>query len=884
LHTILALCAAIALPGVLAPRPALAQPLLPQTDILGPAGSGQFGRAVVALANGNFVVTDPGYDADGKENVGAVHLYSGRTLERISTLRGGRANDGVGGGGVLALSNGNFVVMSPQWTNGAALNAGAVTWVNGVSGLNGVVSAGNSLVGSSAFDVIGGPSFSGGFSVQELTNGNYVVSSPEWDNGAESDAGAVTWGNGTAPTTGAISSANSLVGSSASDVVGSMPPTLLSNGNYVVVAPDWDNGDKLDAGAAVWGSGATGVSGVISGANALVGSKADDQVGHRAVALTNGNYVIESPYWDNGAAENAGAVTWGDGATGVKGLISSSNSLVGDRTSDLIGGKAAVTPLSNGNYVVRSPNWQRGAVNEAGAVTWGNGATGTVGSVLESNSLVGSTLEDRVGSLVTPLADGSYLVTSPEWNQGAQQKVGAVTWRSGSSASAGVVSEANSLVGSTALDAVGSGGVFALAGGQIVVASPAWTNAGTQTGAVTWFADTSTLKGTLSTANSLYGSTDGDMVGASALVGMYGVTVLANGNYVVTSPFWDNGAVVDAGAVTWVNGATGMTGAVSAANSLVGDSSEDFVGEWGATALRNGNYVVTSPQWDGASAMDTGAVTWGDGASGSSGVVSAANSLVGSTASDQVGADGILALGNGNYVVGSSRWDNGGQADAGAVTWGNGASGVQGAVSATNSLVGSKADDFVTILDARALPNGDFLVRSPQWDWGALEESGAVTPVDGAVGSSGVLSQANSVLGNVAHSGIVVSQEFNGMFNYWLTGWPLEQRVTVLAVTVELTVVREGNGRGVVSGNTGTEGAGEGAGEIDCGETCSADFFSTQAVTLTAVADADSNFTGWSGACSGTEACVVPMESTQSVTATFTLPNGILYLPAGFKP
>ena len=61
-------------------------------------------------------------------------------------------------------------------------------------------------------------------------------------------------------------------------------------------------------------------------------------------------------------------------------------------------------------------------------------------------------------------------------------------------------------------------------------------------------------------------------------VGYDGVTALSNGNYVVRSPHWDNGAVVDAGAVTWGNGTTGVTGAVSAANSLVGSTADDQVG------------------------------------------------------------------------------------------------------------------------------------------------------------------------------------------------------------------------------------------------------------------------------------------------------------------
>ena len=58
--------------------------------------------------------------------------------------------------------------------------------------------------------------------------------------------------------------------------------------------------------------------GVVTVANSLVGSTANDQVGSLGVtALNNGNYVVRSPNWDNGTVVNAGAVTWGSGTTGV---------------------------------------------------------------------------------------------------------------------------------------------------------------------------------------------------------------------------------------------------------------------------------------------------------------------------------------------------------------------------------------------------------------------------------------------------------------------------------------------------------------------------------------------------------------------------------------
>ena len=57
--------------------------------------------------------------------------------------------------------------------------------------------------------------------------------------------------------------------------------------------------------------------------DSLVGTTANDEVGYGGVtALSNGNYVVRSRYWHNGAVANAGAATWGNGAAGVSGTIS----------------------------------------------------------------------------------------------------------------------------------------------------------------------------------------------------------------------------------------------------------------------------------------------------------------------------------------------------------------------------------------------------------------------------------------------------------------------------------------------------------------------------------------------------------------------------------
>lgn len=75
-----------------------------------------------------------------------------------------------------------------------------------------------------------------------------------------------------------------------------------------------------------------------------------------------------------------------------------------------------------------------------------------------------------------------------------------------------------------------------------------------------------------------------------------------------------------------------------------------------------------------------------------------------------------------------------------------------------------------------------------------------------------------------------------------------------------LTVTLAGAGTGqVTSSPTG----------VTCGGDCTEDYADGTSVTLTAVPQAGSSFTGWSGVCSGTGNCVVSMTQARGATATF---------------
>jgi len=374
--------------------------------------------------------------------------------------------------------------------------------------------------------------------------------------------------------------------------------------------------------------------GVVSATNSLVGNSAGDQIGSGGLTeitdySTFWNYAVLSPNWTNGTATGAGAATLGNGATGKVGVVSGSNSLVGSASGDQVG-SGGITLVSDGatfwNYVVSSPAWggAGGSLTGKGAVTLMNGSTGklsngaTGGAVDSSNSLTGSAAGDQLGVATTSyssalkgistLSNGNLLIRSQHWGGGFS----ALTWMDGATgalaggATGGVVSASNSLLGSTAFDDLGGGAV--------------------------------------------------------------GVTELrVNGNWVITSPGWGgNGAWNGKGAATWMNSTTGQLadgsfgGVVSASNSLVGTIVGDIVGGdyWcdctspagGITALSDGNYVVSSPDWSSA----TGAITWGNGATGLVGTVTSGNSLLG-----VVGVVAELASQPGKVLIGSGAANGG---------------------------------------------------------------------------------------------------------------------------------------------------------------------------------------------------------------------------------
>lgn len=671
-----------------------------QFIVAGPAGSQRFGNTVAVLPNGDFVVADPqAPGAGGIPQAGAVYHYRPNG-SLVATLRGASAGDQIGG---------------------------------------------SDLIGTTGIFV--------------LANGNYLVRSPRWDNGSAVDAGAVTFVRGDTGLEGVVSASNSLVGSSANDFIGFRRPLALANGNYLVLATDWNNGTATDAGAIVFGSGTTGISGPISASNALVGAGANDFIGSAGNIdlLTNGNWVARHPQFDAGALVDAGAVTFGSATTGRFGVVSAANSLVGTSASDRVGSRN-VTALANGNYVVPVPQWDNGAIVDAGAVVFGSGTSGVAGLLTTDKALFGSNASDRVGSDgITALPSGAYLVASSNWRNGSATNAGAVTFGNGSTGIIGAVSASNSLVGSQTGDVIGFFEPVVLTNGNWVIGSPFWNNGGiADVGAVTFGFGTTGRTGAVASTNSLIGATAGDQVG-ERIVALKGPPDATVGRYVVVSPRWNGSGTVDAGAVTMLNGNGGVSGTVLAINSLVGSQNSDLVGAGGVFALADGRYVVASPDWDNGAAVDVGAVTLRNANLLEAGVVSTSNSLVGAAAGDEIGGGGVVPLPNAAYLVLSPAFSIGAATGAGAVTWVPPATGRIATVSAANSLVGSRLLDniggggtsAVTVLD-----DGDAVVASPFWDDGVSTDVGAATWIDRDSGRAGPVSALNSLVGSASNDSV----------------------------------------------------------------------------------------------------------------------------------
>jgi filamentous hemagglutinin family protein len=658
---------------------------------------------------------------------------------------GGQPGDAIGSGGMERLANGNLVISSPDWSDGT--RHGASTWMNGATGLitNGTVgtdtvTAANSLTGDA-------PGAFFGQSVTPLSNGNYVLMTPNAFNGggaATLVAGAAGGGgspivNGATQAVGGIDGSNSLLGGGPGAFGSATVQELFNAGvgvAYAVMTPGWGGNRGAVTISPVGGAGA-GPIGAIDASKSLVGTTPGgsfdgDRVGSAGslFEIGNGKYVLSTPDWTNTAtsAARAGALTYIDSAAPPIGPVSGLNSVVGTAIDDRVGSgtnDADIVALSNGWYAFHSPSWGggRGAVTFFNAANAGGRLQGSLGA---ANSLVGGAAGDQVGTFdcdgtcnaITDMGNGTFVVASPGWTNAvaSASRAGAVTLVdpvAGSntgprSDGTGVVGVNNSIYGTQADDAVGGsfltfgGGVYRLDANTFAISSPDWSSASVgNVGALTFGTVSGWAAGAVTTSNSLHGTSTGDRIGSD---GLYDVPSAAPGTFALASSRWNT----DAGAVTFFDVANLPTGqAVSGSNSVIGQQTGDVIGSNGVVDVGGANALILSPNWDGG----RGAATLVNAnLAKSGGVVTATNSFTGAVSGDAVGASGVELLANGNFVLRSNA--NGRDAytfmTATAARAGE-------TLSAGNSLIGGTGPGESLGSDFRELASGDYIVVNPTY-------------------------------------------------------------------------------------------------------------------------------------------------------------------------
>jgi hypothetical protein len=518
-----------------------------------------------------------------------------------------------------------------------------------------------------------------------LANSNIVVTSP-LDSSVASNNGAVHLYN---PFTKTVVA--SFYGDTGNDKLGDSSITALGNNNFVIASPGDDVNSVVDAGSVMLINGATGAQ----IGSTIAGDNTSDYFGSKSItALGNNNFVIASPADDVNSVSNAGSVMLMNGATGAQ----IGSTIAGDNTSDYLG-TSGITALGNNNFVIATRLDDVNSVSNAGSVMLMNGATGAqIGT-----TLAGDTASDQLGyNGITALGNNNFVIASYLDNVGGVVDAGSVMLINGATGA----QIGSTFAGNAANDYLGRSSITALTNNNFVIAS-AYDDAGhTNNGSVMLVSGTSGAQ----IGSTLAGNTGGDSLGFSA------ITALTNNNFVIASELVDVGIAVDTGSVMLVSGATGA----QIGSTLVGNATNDLLGASGITALTNNNFVIASP-FDDVGVSDAGSVMLVNGATGA-----LIGTIVGDTASDQLGYSFITALTNNNFVIASENDNVGGITDAGSVMLINGATGAQ----IGSTLAGDTASDRLGFTGVVKLNNNHFVVASRYDNVDSVTDAGSIRQID----------------------------------------------------------------------------------------------------------------------------------------------------------
>jgi predicted outer membrane repeat protein len=320
-------------------------------------------------------------------------------------------------------------------------------------------------------------------------------------------------------------------------------------------------------------------------------------------------------------------------------------------------------------------------------------------------------------------------------------------------------------------------------------------------------------------------------------------------------------------------------------------------GEDGGAMYNNGSFsgtsspTLTNVTFSGNSAGDSGGAMYNDGySSGNSNPTLTNVTFTGNSAGEDGGAmynDGyssgnsnptltnVTFSGNSAYLDGGAMFNDGRSSGTSStkvynsILWNNQANGVTGTITAnifnnsasislTHSLLEGSGGSGSGTWPPSYVDGGDNIDTDPLF---ILDVNPSTAPTI----TGNLRLQAGSPAIDVGNNSFIagVSTDLDGEARIKDGDGDGTETVDMGAYEAkgyyQLSVTKTGAGSGQVTSSP--------AG-IDCGDTCSVYLQEDSTITLTAIPDEGSTFSGWSGDCSGTEDCVVQMVAAKTVTAT----------------
>lgn len=774
--------------------------------------------AVISTLHNNGASTNAGAFILGADvNLGGGNIERGRVM-------GSSTNELLGGSSFQILSSGDYVIFSPGADVGGMVDAGSVVLADRATG-----NALGRVSGAAAGDAVGTSTFGSILFVQESTTGNYWIQAPKADPGGLVDAGTLFLANGM--TGNAIGQFN---GDTAGEFFSSILESSFSIGFDKRIVRSQGHGgnagfvglfDSIDLGGGSFLVGS--VQGVTGG----------DLVGNRSnTFLSNGNYLVGAPNMANGSTLNAGSVFVVDNATG-----SSILQVQGDTLNEMLGDFGNVDTFTLGSFdnflIISKENG-----GNRGSIFFVNGSDtpsllGTL-TGLRANDMLGSGT-DGFGSNAIRTVAGGFLVPVPNADPGAGVPIvdaGSLFLVDGTGASL-----APAINGVFANDRLGENiDFFTLGFGDILLKIPNSDAGGLDSGQIQ-SVDTATLTANwtingnageglgggfsspqfLSSGDFVIFSPGDDTVATDAgrllLVdpttgtvrgsafgqtlnegfGNFGfVFERSSGNFFAPSTSASPGGVANAGSVYLVDGTLGTTiGRIdgTAVSEFFGSSIDSFSAP-GDDIFITSTRATVGGFANAGTVIQAAAVDLGGG-----NIIRGRVDGVG--AGEFFGSFGSQNLGSGNFLFRSPNAAPGGRAGAGTITFYDANTG-----SVLNRLTGATAGDAIGNNFPTTTSSGALFFRNVSVDVGGIVDAGEVLLVN----------PTGTVLGRA--SGNNTNERFGSLFSFltsdeFLVRAPLHNNGAILGAggIFRLTNTDLGGGNiieGQILGTSANEGLG----------------------------------------------------------------------------